>query len=1308
MEAIIDDNLNKMSPTKKRISKSLILVFSLISFLNQTIYAQEDPSIIPPSPEAQAFTKYGDIPVSTYTGVPDITIPIYTIKDGDIEVPISLSYHASGIRVSEEASWVGLGWVLNSGGIISRTIFGEDDLGTYLTLEAEGVQDVLNIPETNSTSSYINYGCDLSLEGDYDLCEYLGRNVDIPGPANGLPPAGDFEPDKFSFSYPGGSGKFILNRNGVPVLEKQEKIDIKLDLLTWTIRDQRGFQYEYGKYEQVKPDADGQPETISAWYLTSITSPTNRTIIYNYDKDTDYNLITINNASESRIISACEPNSSSGINLTTQNTYKNQTLSSIEFSNGEIKFDYENDTREDLAGGKKLKAIEIFKKDAAGNPEATAYKRFVLDQDYFIGGIENAFKFPHIPTNFISKRLRLLSVTEEVPGTPVITKPPYLFEYYESDLPGKTSFAQDHWGYYNGGNESGHIVGKLDRVLHFADAGEVFKRVTLEGQDRSVNPDFADAFSLKRITYPTGGSSEFVYESHNYNLTGSVITAPEPLPAYEILGTKTQQVSMSIGTTTSTLLDLSLGAVDDAGFVDVQVDLYLRCTGNDCSTMTGQGYFQLIGASNVQTQTKIDWQDVVPCSAGECNKTVNFSVRPGIYQVEAVDQTNALMVFDATYSWEYLNRPYIHVKESTNTGTSAVDLATWVGNINGLKGQTSTVAIDLTDGFVAGDGKVHLTLENSTFRCFNSETGCQGIWSQDSGNDVYIAFAANSDGSGEISGSRVRFTDGDFCFNGEFVCEREPNTVILDPGIYYAVVHWADHVDLTGVNATYSFLYGVGNGETSGSSPDLLAGGLRIREIIDNDGNEETSTRKFEYSNGRLMGIPHDLTYQIDLNDQLLIQGYESPWCLKYIQSSGSNVPLQANGNSVGYDMVSILYGKDEAENYGRLGKTTFEYQNHTEPVPYEGSRLPGIPNINIPSNGLLRLQTDYAFSPQGYQVIREIENDYDFKALNFASVPSVGSLSQLIYGIKKRDIDILVNELNVTSIVSDWVFLYFYPAIHSEWIRLLSTTERNYDPNNNSRFTEVITNYQYEPTPVHYQTTQQSTINSEGQLTASRFKYPEDYASPSSDISKMIDRHMVSRPIEQIQSVNGQVISANATDYDFDVAKDIVIPKNSYKLETNQPLTSFTESTDGQTFGDYTKRATFHKYDSRGNILEFSTEDDIHTVYLWGYNQSLPVAKIVNATFAEIESIPGIGADFDAGHDGLSVVEEQALRSAAILSDALITTYAYNPLIGLIHQTDPNGIITKYEYDDFGRLAIIKDHEENILQRFEYHFKGQ
>ena len=84
-----------------------------------------------PSPEAHSLMQYSEVPVSLYTGVPSISIPIYTIEIGDYSLPITLQYHASGIKVTQEASRVGLGWSLHAGGAVGRIIQGRDDFDEY-------------------------------------------------------------------------------------------------------------------------------------------------------------------------------------------------------------------------------------------------------------------------------------------------------------------------------------------------------------------------------------------------------------------------------------------------------------------------------------------------------------------------------------------------------------------------------------------------------------------------------------------------------------------------------------------------------------------------------------------------------------------------------------------------------------------------------------------------------------------------------------------------------------------------------------------------------------------------------------------------------------------------------------------------------------------------------------------------------------------------------------------------------------------------------------------------------------------------
>lgn len=60
------------------------------------------------TPNQWSFYKYIEHPVNLFNGAQDISIELYTLKDGPISIPLTLRYNTSGIKVKEEASWVGL------------------------------------------------------------------------------------------------------------------------------------------------------------------------------------------------------------------------------------------------------------------------------------------------------------------------------------------------------------------------------------------------------------------------------------------------------------------------------------------------------------------------------------------------------------------------------------------------------------------------------------------------------------------------------------------------------------------------------------------------------------------------------------------------------------------------------------------------------------------------------------------------------------------------------------------------------------------------------------------------------------------------------------------------------------------------------------------------------------------------------------------------------------------------------------------------------------------------------------------------
>lgn len=76
--------------------------------------------------------QYGEIPVSLYTGIPNVGLSLFNVSSNHLSLPVSLSYHASAIKVEQLASNVGMNWSLNAGGVITREIRDEPDDAYYI------------------------------------------------------------------------------------------------------------------------------------------------------------------------------------------------------------------------------------------------------------------------------------------------------------------------------------------------------------------------------------------------------------------------------------------------------------------------------------------------------------------------------------------------------------------------------------------------------------------------------------------------------------------------------------------------------------------------------------------------------------------------------------------------------------------------------------------------------------------------------------------------------------------------------------------------------------------------------------------------------------------------------------------------------------------------------------------------------------------------------------------------------------------------------------------------------------------------
>ncbi len=203
---------------------SLFLGLSTLAFAQPVNKYIQDVNM--PSPSAGSLGKYGEVPVSYFTGVPNIAIPIHTLREGSLSLPVSVSYHASGVKVAEPASWVGSGWSLNAGGMISRT--------------------VLNIRDEEAGKGYLSIGAGLQYNSS-DITEALNGTKDS-------------EPDIFSFNFMGYSGKFSFDgvANSWQIVPKQDlKIEHGINLESFKITTPDGTIYQFGVYEATDPSLPG-------------------------------------------------------------------------------------------------------------------------------------------------------------------------------------------------------------------------------------------------------------------------------------------------------------------------------------------------------------------------------------------------------------------------------------------------------------------------------------------------------------------------------------------------------------------------------------------------------------------------------------------------------------------------------------------------------------------------------------------------------------------------------------------------------------------------------------------------------------------------------------------------------------------------------------------------------------------------------------------------------------------------------------------------------------------------------------------
>ncbi|RYZ98385.1 MAG: hypothetical protein EOP47_19455, partial [Sphingobacteriaceae bacterium] len=471
---------------------SLLLFILTLIFVGNT-FAQlpqtpgQLPNIIPPTPDAAALGKYGQTPINKAAGTPEINVPLYEIKTARFNLPISLSYDASGIKVDQIASWVGLGWSLNAGGVITRTVVGA--------------------PDEKYSNGYLNTGIplpqQLTFAGDANSYEEKAIREDL-----------NTQPDYFFYNFNNQSGKLVFGEDGKAILIPSKPFKVIVPAFgtatTFQIIDDKGDSYFFERTELISThtEADVAPgptsTAISSWYLTKMVSADlSDIIIFNYTTDPVVAYDRNNFYSQQFGIfsspSSCYPcatmksEQSESYSSVVRN-YSPVHLSSIIYNGGKVEFSLKSN-RDDTGTGS-LNKIKVYGYDY--NSQAySLIKNFSLNTGYFTTSLSAT-----------AKRLKLLGVTETDVNT--VTGKAWTFDYNSPEVPPLHSNGQDVWGYYNGKHTNTSLLKRQD--IYDSSYGLYI----IGSADRKVYPAYVQAGMLTGIHYPTKGYTKFTYASNAY------------------------------------------------------------------------------------------------------------------------------------------------------------------------------------------------------------------------------------------------------------------------------------------------------------------------------------------------------------------------------------------------------------------------------------------------------------------------------------------------------------------------------------------------------------------------------------------------------------------------------------------------------------------------------------------------------------------------------------------------------------------------------------------------------------------------
>lgn len=708
----------------------LLFLLLVITLDAQDLIKQD---FVPKSPNAAAAEKFQDIPVDYSSGIPSISIPLYTIKSKTLSIPVVLRFHAGGIKTTEMASWVGLGWDLQCGGVITRELKGNPDEGiSYYSNKickwTNSSGQILYLPDGQFPTAvgYHNAGpdfkdpiakslADYSRTGGYLLDSYhpysfltdiqnlvqdlnnyntnsQGKYLSdyLPQYASGVI---DLESDVFQVSTPEFSTQFQLNtqrqfsffpneskyrlvaqpyQEVVPETKTYQlppprgTVIVKDTLVrrgfrNWIINADNGVSYHFGtdtnSYSIKYDNNSGFKNQVTEWYLNKIIDPNNN------------DSILIENQRLHPI--GVDPSSRQGSLL---NRYSDAFFARCMATN--ISKNYTIPPR--FGEG----TMSAPKKITTGDEIITFHATYNMLDSIVIknlaGQLKRRIEFKYNDSK-ISGRTVLTGI--KIIGTSAAGyTPSYLFDYYDSII---QPLAIDTAKFAKGTQVSSYVQGNKAYIYYTPAAHDYWgynngrfmeDSICMDQGNRNFKPKwpFAQQENLKKIHFPSGVVSTFIYEPHNaadhtdYN--GFWDTQLNPL-SFDTIGGCRIKTIINRDTITGKILTreyrYQLNGGVSSGLLNITPSRYTIPTSTTClnSNIPVVINFRNRKESEVKLP-HVQYREVKE-SITSGDSTLGYTIYKYFTDIDAID------TFYSTYSTDPLMAPY------TNVGNTPEYLPKW-------------------------------------------------------------------------------------------------------------------------------------------------------------------------------------------------------------------------------------------------------------------------------------------------------------------------------------------------------------------------------------------------------------------------------------------------------------------------------------------------------------------------------------------------------------------------------------------------------------------------------------------------------